>query len=675
MKKKNKQVMETLIDQCTQAFLAKKPLIMVDTEEVELMERLAWESGIVTLRRKPADISGEEKSYYRSMDVDPDTLGDSVNFFDSAAQLDNLCEEGRSIKSKLLPQLRLVHLVEEDAETRLDLRELRKYVRSYVRCKDDGCPLRSSCILLYGNPEVLPRDLQGYTEILTVEYPRRWEIQEILRRIAEKHEEKLEPLTAKKVAELMIGFSLIQVEEYADRLFRLDNEDGKPLMFCKEAREEILLDAKAQAIRNSGEILTLYRDKKKKKNPSRGSTEREKGNSLGGMQAYKKWVKAAGIHMRNNERYALDLGSMALKGVLLCGVPGCGKSEAAKILYREWGLPMLRMDVDSLMGNLVGDSERNMRQALALVEAMAPCILWIDELEKGFSGAASNDGDGGTFKRMFSRLLTWMQENKKPCFIFATANDISQLPPEFFRSGRFNALFSVFMPTNQECKDIFRVQMEQAEKLRIDTAEEWGHTEMPRPLFDKVCYEEESLQAIMELFTQGKDVKHPEGVKFVSGADIAKITTIAVERLAEQALEEMVPEDKRYGDIEEADWKAAVNKICPINVKTWIKALGEVINDPSLTTQGSGSANLDQIAACYVRLMRGNFASVSLEDQQLFRKDRYGSERADDRINAFYNGKCEMEKPYDQALFNALKERIELIGSLLETKTLNRASD
>ena len=565
-----------------------------------------------------------------------------------------------------MAQLRIVHLKAEDYDTRQRLKDLRAYVHSYVRCTDDHCALRSSCVLLYGNPEALSKDLLPYTEVLTVDYPQRWEIQQVLVQIAKDNKAPLEPLTAKSVAELMVGFTLIQVEEYANRLFRLDGKNGRPLMFDQESREKILLDAKAQAIRRTGDLLTLYREKKKKKGS--GATQEKGGsqeNALGGMQDYKKWVESAGIHMKNNDKYTLDLGSSALKGVLLCGVPGCGKSEAAKILHQEWGVPMLRMDVDNLMGGLVGDSERNMRQALALVEAMAPCILWIDEIEKGFSGASSGDGDGGTFRRMFGRLLTWMQENKKPCFIFATANDISHLPPEFFRSGRFDALFSVYMPTNQECKEIFREQMLRAERLREDTAEEWGITEKRAPLFDEACFTDVSLQSIMNLFTQGKDLRDPNGVKFVSGADIAKISANAIQRLAEQELKK-IPEDKRSESIEEAAWQNVIGRLCPIKAPVWINALREVIEEPSLTTQGSGSTNLNQIAASYVRMMRGNFAPVSSEDQQLFKKAHYSCVTDRNGVHASYDSKCEMEKPYDQALYNALKDRIELIGSEVE---------
>lgn len=133
------------------------------------------------------------------------------------------------------------------------------------------------------------------------------------------------------------------------------------------------------------------------------SAEKPPADDLAAMDAYKRWAQEAGRRMdqKNRHEYTLTRGVPALKGVLLCGVPGCGKSEAAKILWRQWKTPMLRMDMDQLMGGLVGESERNLRQALAQAEAMAPCILWIDELEKGFSGAASAGGDGGTFKRMF----------------------------------------------------------------------------------------------------------------------------------------------------------------------------------------------------------------------------------------------------------------------------------
>ena len=151
------------------------------------------------------------------------------------------------------------------------------------------------------------------------------------------------------------------------------------------------------------------------------------------------------------------------KGVLLCGIPGCGKSEAAKFTAQILNLPLLKMDIGSLMDKYQGVSEQRMRDALKMAEAMAPCVLWIDELEKGFSGAGSN-GDSSSFKRMFGYLLGWMQDNQKPCFIFATANDIGGLPKEFFRRGRFDGLYAVSPPTAPDCVSVFKSCLERSER-------------------------------------------------------------------------------------------------------------------------------------------------------------------------------------------------------------------
>ena len=549
------------------------------------------------------------------------------------------------------PTAMAAHLTRKDPGT---VEYLRAYVHSYVRCSDNASALRSSCVLLYGDLSVLPQDLLRYTEILTVDYPSQAEIKEILlRAVKEDGQDSLADDVANEVSELMVGFSLSQAEEYIYRLLWIHGDDGRPMLFSKK-RKSILLDAKAQAIRSTGGLLTLYREREddEEEEIGAGTTVKEKNtqsndeNDLGGMGDYKKWAAAAGVHMKDNNGYARTRGVPAMKGVLLCGVPGCGKSEAAKILHRQWKIPMLRLDVDQLMGGLVGDSERNMRQALALAEAMSPCILWIDEIEKGFGGASSEQGDGGTFKRMFGRLLTWMQENKKPCFIFATANDISHLPPEFFRSGRFDALFSVYMPTNDECKEIFAEQMRRADKRRTDTAQAQGRMDVYSPLFDGKCFEDTSLQSIMDIVMQGKDPKNGADVKFLSGADIEKIVFLALKKIPQEKLDS------------------------PIDITTWKETLKEVIHDPTVTTQGSGYAGMEKIAACYVRLMRENFVPVSKETQQLFQKEFYRCENEQGIIKATYTGKCTLTSNYDRALFNALKERIERIAGMVETNAL-----
>ncbi|MDY4953734.1 MAG: AAA family ATPase [Candidatus Onthomonas sp.] len=660
-------VMDKLIGQCRQAYQARTPLIMVDTEEIELMRRLAQEGKLVDLL-KPVKVSEDSHDvhYYAYVGIDPNSLELCENFFDEPEPLEELSKKGGSMSYQKPSCLFLLHLTQNswNANNKTEgsmISRLRQYVNSYVSCQNISSALRNSCVLLYGDPGMLPRDLKPYTEVFTVDYPKTWEIMEIICKIAEENGHPFEnPDHAREIALQMTGFSLIQVEHCVNRLLWVDGENGRPLLFS-EKREELLLDAKAQALGSSGGLLQLYREKKDDKPKPEQNVSQENqlaADDLGGMGAYKEWADEAGKRMDKNSQheYALTRGVPALKGVLLCGVPGCGKSEAAKILHRKWGVPMVRMDMDQLMGGLVGDSERNLRQALAQAEAMSPCILWIDELEKGFSGASSGSGDGGTFKRMFGRLLTWMQENTKPCFIFATANDISHLPPEFFRSGRFDALFAVYMPTNDECKEIFKEQMKRAERLRQKTAEEQGMTGKLPPLFqdDAVmgCFTDSALQNIMNLVMKGKDPKHPVGIKFLSGADIQKITTNALIK---------IPQDKLNA---------------PIDLTTWLEALELVIQDPSITTQGSSSANLDKIAACYVRLMRENFAPVSKSNQLLFQKEYYSCQITEQKkVTAKYTGRCTMQQPYDRALFHALRDRIEIIASQLETNALYRVCE
>lgn len=668
------KVMDKLTQQCRQAYQAHVPLIMVDTEEIELMRRLASAGKLVDLLKPISPVADKLcMHYYSYVGMTPDSLKWATNFYETPEPLDALSENGGSMSYQKPACLFLLHLTRSSAnskqiENHTLVQNLRKYVNSYVSCTNTSSALRNSCVLLYGNPTLLPEDLLPYTEIITVPYPKTWEIREIISKIAAENGHPIEQNAtddlALEIALQMTGFSLMQVENHINKLLWVDGKDGRPLLFCKE-RDRLLLDAKSKAIGSSGGLLTLYRseaedDDFSEPEDTRGAIDggEEASDELAGMGAYKVWAENAGKLMDklNQNEYALTRGVPNLKGVLLCGVPGCGKSEAAKILHQKWNTPMVRMDMDQLMGGLVGDSERNLRTALAQAEAMSPCILWIDELEKGFSGASTNGGDGGTFKRMFGRLLTWMQENTKPCFIFATANDINCLPPEFFRSGRFDALFAVYMPTNNECKENFKEQMRRAERLRRKTAKEQGLKEKLPPLFndDNVmgCFTDSALQQIMDLVMMGKNPAYPDGVKFLSGADIQKITKNALM---------IIPRNRDSG---------------PISLNVWLEALKTVINDPATTTIGSSSSSLDKIAACYVRLLRENFAPVSFSNQLLFQKENYVCRVTEDReIIAKYTGTCTLQTPYDQALFNAIRPRIENIASRLEANALFRICD
>lgn len=183
-------------------------------------------------------------------------------------------------------------------------------------------------------------------------------------------------------------------------------------------------------------------------------------NQVGGMENLKEWLEQRGTAFSSD---AKDFGLTSPKGVMLLGVPGCGKSLIAKTIANEWELPLLKFDLGKVFGGIVGESESNIRKALSLAETIAPSILWIDEIEKGLSGLGSN-GDSGTSSRVFGNLLTWMQEKKSEVFVIATANNIEQLPPELLRKGRFDEIFFVDLPGPEERKDIFKIHIEKRDR-------------------------------------------------------------------------------------------------------------------------------------------------------------------------------------------------------------------
>ena len=174
---------------------------------------------------------------------------------------------------------------------------------------------------------------------------------------------------------------------------------------------------------------------------------------IGGLEVLKEWLRGREADFTPE---AQAYGIPAPKGIALIGIPGTGKSLTAKMVSSLWHLPLVRLDVGALFGGYVGQSEENTRRALALVETIAPCVLWIDEMEKAF---AKGGGDGGTSERVFGSVLSWMQEKKQAVFVIGTANDVMALPPEFLRSGRFDATFFLDLPTTVERRAIFEVHI------------------------------------------------------------------------------------------------------------------------------------------------------------------------------------------------------------------------
>lgn len=260
---------------------------------------------------------------------------------------------------------------------------------------------------------------------------------------------------------------MLDMNEGSGILIDLD-EKGKELL-CKTAQGLTLQEAEnafARAMVTKGQLtvkeLDIILEEKCQVIKKTGILEfintTVNIDDVGGLENMKKWLSK-----RNNSWLGTaqkDYNLPAPKGVLITGVAGCGKSMTAKAMSAMWQLPLLRLDVGKIFSGLVGSSEENMRKAIQTAEAVAPSILWIDEIEKGFGGSSGGEMDGGTTSRVFGTFLTWMNEKTKPVFVIATANNISRLPAEMLRKGRFDEIFFVDLPTVNERKIIFKLHLE-----------------------------------------------------------------------------------------------------------------------------------------------------------------------------------------------------------------------
>jgi SpoVK/Ycf46/Vps4 family AAA+-type ATPase len=190
---------------------------------------------------------------------------------------------------------------------------------------------------------------------------------------------------------------------------------------------------------------------------------------VAGLAGLKGWLAKRRAIVADPMR-ASEFGLSFPKGVLLLGVPGCGKSLCAKAVAHEWGLPLLKLDPANLYDKYVGDSEKNFKRAMQTAERLAPIVLWIDELEKAFAGG-SGDEDGGVSRRVFGAFLSWLQERRGDVFVVATSNDVAKLPPEFIRKGRFDEVFFVDLPKPEPRREIFSIHLRKRKQdpERFDT--------------------------------------------------------------------------------------------------------------------------------------------------------------------------------------------------------------
>lgn len=364
------------------------------------------------------------------------------------------------------------------------------------KMRDAAAHLRRSykTLVILGPVLKIPTELEKDITVLDAPLPDLAEMEEILRnflaavqdnpKVSVDWDEEL----IERVVKACLGLTANEAENVlakalvADRRFSVDDLSR-------------IIAEKKQIIRKTGMLEYYELD--------------ESMDSVGGLDGLKQWLKHRSYAFSEKAR---EFGLPEPKGVLLLGVQGCGKSLAAKATAAEWKLPLLRLDVGRIFDSFIGSSEQNMRKAIRMAESLAPTILWLDEIEKGFSGGAgSGNVDAGTTSRVFATFLTWLQEKTAPVFVFATANEISQLPPEFFRKGRFDEVFFVDLPQLEERKEIFRIHL--AKRGRDPEAFDVENLAREAMGTSGAEIEQFIVAAMYEVFPDGRDINAQDILK------------------------------------------------------------------------------------------------------------------------------------------------------------------
>jgi SpoVK/Ycf46/Vps4 family AAA+-type ATPase len=316
------------------------------------------------------------------------------------------------------------------------VREIKNLARELKRS-------RKTIVLLSPTLE-LPTDLTEEVTVIDFPLPDVPAINYLIAQLVVPEKLKISGLAKEQLVKACQGLSRSRIERVL----------AKALAAKQQVNEtDILgvLEEKKQAIRQTG-ILEFFNTQESLRN-------------VGGLENLKQWVRMRqDVFTDEARRYGIP----NPKGVLLVGIQGTGKSLSAKTIAHEWRLPLLRLDTGRLFGGIVGESESRVRQMIQIAEAIAPCVLWIDEIDKAFGNITnSSDGDSGTSRRVFGSLITWMQEKTSPVFIVATANNIQVLPAELLRKGRFDEIFFLNLPTEPERQEIFKVHLQRLRPSRL----------------------------------------------------------------------------------------------------------------------------------------------------------------------------------------------------------------
>ena len=379
------------------------------------------------------------------------------------------------------------HWSNDDKDVQESLcKRIENFISFYFHMEVDGIDIQSmteqvvenikKSIVIIASPTLPPESwLTKYIEVVYVKALQDSEIREII----------LNALSSKgitcddkdRLSQLVVnlrGFSSLKISQTIARCILLGFFDYNNIQWPKIFREIRFMKRQMLEGFVGLQWIDLGDDKYHE------NTKREQSKVSESLAVISEWLDARKEIFKDTEK-ARKSGYDIPKGVLITGIPGTGKSMMAKETAKKLELPLISLDMGNLQEGIVGASEKHMVDALRMVEAMAPCVLWIDEIEKAFSGSNSGSSDGGVMRRMFGKFLTWMQEKTAPCFVFATSNDISQLPPELFRSERFDDKFYSFMPMADECATIFAQLISEENKRHTNQN---PYTDLP--LFDPI---------------------------------------------------------------------------------------------------------------------------------------------------------------------------------------------
>lgn len=582
-----------LLEQVKIAILAHTPVIYIPTNQMEVIDEMLFS-------KKSID-SLIPRVYYNPKEQ----IVTKLEYFDKGEEksstcniLDNYIVGTIDVDTIRIPSI----LVSYTSDWQKVIGGVKNFIASYLGVKHSknyessshtDTVRKSVCIVVTPQEQTIPVEISPYVKTLHVPVLSDDEILDVINSELRNNDIECSLFNNELMNQMKVslrGFSKRSIANIIHQLIMTQDIDYDVVRADKVL--DVIRSQKRQMLENSNGL----------------KWETVKVTNAAGLEGITSWLDERLDIFKdpeNAQRKHIDIPN----GLLISGIPGSGKSLMAKTAAYKLGLPLISLDMGALLGGIMGESEHNMINALAMAEKMAPCVLWIDEIEKAFSGSSQNSSssDGGVGRRMFGKFLTWMQEKSSACFVFATSNDITCLPPELFRSERFDRKFFTFMPMAEDCAKIFAANIEaqnkkyQRELDRMSNEEkkslpgslfsdELQQIDSWLPLLNECCTNDISACSLVkddnDIF-QWKSGKRPVN-KLFTGADISAI-------------------------IKEAKFKVASasyssRRDCVYDGKLMLEKVREVIAE----FQPYGETNLYDIVKCFRSLYENRFKSAAI---------------------------------------------------------------